>query len=289
MLKLVLKREAGSMALPLRGRAAKRAALLTFISMLGLIFLSSPAFAAWESPNISTPQMAAAAPGVTATISAPNSNAYFTINADDIAAEVANQLRLQAIQPKAEVALAAGLPKVIYSADHPLKLALHALQIDPNSHRWQAQANILAGNKTETVKPISGTYIPLVDVPVVTRQLGHSDVIEAKDITTRAVREQEVRKETALDMKQLIGKSPRAGISPNRPIRLSELAMPAVIKRGDAVQMNYTNAYMSIRATGSALQDGAVGELIRVKNDKSGKAVSGRVTGSGAIEVNQAQ
>ena len=37
---------------------------------------------------------------------------------------------------------------------------------------------------------------------------------------------------------------------------------------------------------GIALQDGAKGEMIRVKNDKSEKAVSGRVVANGRVEVN---
>lgn len=265
--------------------------MLRSASAIMMLLVAAPAFAGWQAPGATTQEMATAqvapATGITATISAPTS-AYFTITAEDVSAEVARQLKLQNVQPKAEVMLAAGSPKILYSADHPIKLALHALQIDPNSRRWQAQANILSGNQTASVKPVSGSYIPLMDVPVVTRQLSRTDVIEASDLATKTVREQEVRKDTATDANQLIGKSPKVMISSNRPIRLSEISMPAVIKRGDAVQMSYTSAYMSIRATGSALQDGAVGDLIRIKNDKSGKAVSGRVTGSGQVEVNQA-
>ncbi|MBX9726659.1 MAG: flagellar basal body P-ring formation chaperone FlgA, partial [Rickettsiales bacterium] len=204
----------------------------------------------------------------------------------DVGKAVAEQLQLQAVEKKADVALTAGSPNIIHSADHPLKLMIHALQIDPESRRWQAQAYILAAGKTEMVKPVSGNYTPLVDVPVLTHQLGKNDVIEAKDLSSKAIPERFMRKDTVRDASALIGQSPRAIISADRPIRQGEVSSPILIKKGQSVALTYTSPYMTLKATGIALQDGAQGDMIRVKNDKSEKAVSGRVAASGRVEVN---
>jgi flagella basal body P-ring formation protein FlgA len=219
-------------------------------------------------------------------ISTSVSNAFFNITADDVGNAVAEQLRLQAIVPKADVSLSAGTPNNIYSADHPLKLVIHALQVDTQARRWQAQANILADGKTISVKPVSGIYTSLIDVPVLNKQLSRTDIIEQSDIATKAIPERLMRKDTVTDVKQLIGQSPRATVSANRPIRVGEISAPLVIKKGDAVQLTYTNPYMSLKASGTALQDGARGDMIRVKNDKSEKAVSGRIAAAGRVEVN---
>jgi len=165
-------------------------------------------------------------------------------------------------------------------------VVIHALQVDTQARRWQGQANILANGKTETVRPISGVYTALIDVPVLTKQLGRTDVVEANDITIKSVSERQIRKDTVTDAKQLIGLSPRATISPNRPIRVTEISAPLVIKKGDTVQMAFTNPFMSLKTNGIALQDGATGEMIRVKNEKSERAVSGRVVAAGRVEVN---
>ncbi len=257
--------------------------MLLAASLLG----TSIAHAAWQTPSVTTQAMAAAeaspAVGITTTVSEP----YFKITAEDVAQAVAQQLQLQAIEEKADVTLTVGSPKIIFSADHPLKLTIHALQVDTKSQRWQGQVYVLANGKTETVKPISGTYMGMMDVPVLTRQLGRNDIIEASDLSVKAVLKSQLRKETVTDSSKLIGQSPRAVISANRPIRMGEVNSPIVIKKGDAVQMTYTNPYMSLRATGVALQDGSKGDMIRVKNDKSEKAISGRIQGAGHIEVNQ--
>ncbi len=250
------------------------------------LLVANYAQAAWQPAGVPTQEIAAAqaipAPGITTSVSP----AYFNITAEDVGKAIAEQMQQQAVEQKASVTLSPGSPPVLYSADHPLKLSIHSLQIDPQARRWQAQAYILAGGKTETVKPISGTYLALMDVPVLTRQLGRNDVIEQGDIAIKSVPTPQLRKETVTDVKQLIGQSPRAVISANRPIRLSEISSPVVIKKGQAVEMTYTSRYMHIKATGIALQDGAKGEMIRVKNDKSEKAVSGRVESAGHVEVN---
>ena len=84
----------------------------------------------------------------------------------------------------------------------------------------------------------------------------------------------------------MLGQSPRSIISAQRAIRANELTQPVVIKKGEAVEMSFTTKYMHIKTTGIALEDGAKGASIRVKNEKSGKAVSARVEDAGKVEVN---
>ncbi len=252
--------------------------LIKSLLILALIPVASAHATSWQT--------AANVDVAPVTVQLPD-KAYFTITAEDIAKEVARQLKLQAIEPAADVTVSAGSPKIIHSADHPLELTILALQIDPDSKRWQGQANIRAGGKTETVKPVSGIYTPLTEVPVLKQQVGRTDVIEENDIATKLIPTRQVRKDTITDAKQLIGQSPRATITADRAIRQMEVSSPIVIKRGSPVELTYTTAYMSIKASGVALQDGAKGEMIRVKNDKSEKAVSGRVAEAGRVEVNQ--
>lgn len=264
-------------------------ALTRYSMQLVALMLMLPvaqAHAGWSTPNAPTDVIATAQAippvGITTTVSP----AYFNITAQDVGKAVAEQLQLQAVEKKADVDLAAGSPETLYSANHPLKVSIHALQVDTTARRWQAQAYILANGKTETVRPVSGTYTPLVDVPVLSRQLSKTDVIEAKDIRMKSISDRFLRKDMVTEAAQLIGQSPRNVISPDRPIRAGEISSPLLIKKGTQVELTYTSPYMSLKATGVALQDGAAGDAIRVKNDKSEKAVSGRVVAAGRVEVN---
>lgn len=58
-----------------------------------------------------------------------------------------------------------------------------------------------------------------------------------------------------------------------------------IVHRGDDVTMSVTTGNMSLLATGEALQDGGVGERIRVRNIDSGKVVYGEITEAGTVRV----
>lgn len=211
---------------------------------------------------------------------------YFKITAEDVGQEVVRQMQAQGFKQKVNAIVTPAANQVIYAADHPLKLAVHALQVDSNAQLWQAQAYIISGSTTESVKPVSGRYEAMVTVPVLKRQLRQGDVIEQGDIEMHEVTERQLRKDSITDVKQLVGLSPRRIISADRPIRLKEISQPIVIKKGQAVEMTYSTPYMRIRTTGIALEDGSAGDLIRVKNDKNDKALSARVAGAGHVEAN---
>jgi len=255
------------------------------LPLLALLLSSGVAHAAWEEPGAPTTALAAQnalpQPGITATVRTP----YYQITSADVAAAVVQQLQDQGIETKAEATMAPGTPGILYSADKPLQLSLHGLQIDPKSKRWQAQVYFLTNGKTESVRPVAGSYTAMIDVPVVTRQLSRMDVIEEKDITLKPIAERLLRKDTVTDPKQLVGLSPKNGISANRPINANEVSAPIVIKRGDIVEMAYTTPYMSIKTTGIALEDGAKGAPIRIKNQKSQLAISAKVEAAGRVSV----
>ena len=241
----------------------------------------------WQTPS----QVAALSDGVSQqntsiTVTTQPVQQFYQITNDDVAAEVASELVAQGVEKQVKATLNPTGSTTVYAANHPLKLALHALQVDPGTRQWQAQAYILANNQTETVRPVSGHYDATVNVPVLLRQIGKTDVIAESDLTSREMPVRQLRKDTITDPAQLIGKSPHSDISAARPIRVSEVSMPVVIKKGDHVELSYTSAYLTIRTTGIALEDGEQGGMIRVKNEKSEKAVSGKAVAAGQVEVN---
>ena len=259
--------------------------LTLFAIAMMLCLLASPAKAAnWQTPAAAMKVASATTPTTRATItSAPK---FFQVTADDVGTAVSKAMKSQGLESDVTATMNPSQSKVIYSADHPLKLAIHGLQIDPEAKLWQAQAYIIAGNKTEAVKPVSGRYDATTRVPVLTRQLRQGDVIERGDIEFKTLAQRQLRKDTVTDVKSLIGQSPSRIISPGRPIRVSEVSQPVMVKKGQTVAMHYTTPYMSIRTSGQALEDGAKGSLIRVKNNTSEKAISARVVAAGRVEVN---
>jgi flagella basal body P-ring formation protein FlgA len=253
----------------------------TIITIAAMAFPLAGHAANWQYVGAApTTEVAALAPAADAP--AP----YFTISRDDVEKAVAEYIKLHGEEAKTiHATMDPGAP-ILHAADHALKISLQALQVDRASHRWQAQAYIVGNRTTEIVRPVSGRYETIIAVPVLTRQFGSSDVIEASDIEMREIPERLMRKDTVTRAETIIGKSPIRMISASRPIRTTEIAQPTVVKKGQAVEMTYTTPSISIRDSGEALEDGAQGAVIRVKNSKTGKAVTARVEGAGHVEVN---
>lgn len=263
-------------------KKSKKQQAALWLAYLAVMVPANSAMAGWQSPQ----ELAANTPVATSSSVSVMPPKFFQITHDDVAGAVAKSMQEQGFKENVKATLSPNGNNVLYSANHPLKLAIHNLQVNPDSHLWQAQAYIISNNSTEAVKPISGRYEAAIMVPVLTRQLDFGDVIEEGDITLRTVSERQLRKDTVTEPRDLIGQSPRRVISPGRSIRSTELSQPLVIRKGDAVNMSFTTPYMNIRATGTALEDGSKGTLIRVKNGKSDKAITARVAGPGRVEVN---
>jgi len=72
---------------------------------------------------------------------------------------------------------------------------------------------------------------------------------------------------------------------PGRTILVSSLRVPYLVKRGANVRLTFGIGNMVISASGSPLQNGSVGDVIRVRNIDSGLSVSGTVMADGTVQV----
>lgn len=81
------------------------------------------------------------------------------------------------------------------------------------------------------------------------------------------------------------------GFVARRPIPAGQVLSPVVVdpanlvSKGEAVTIMAEAPGISIRAMGIALTDGALGELIQVRNTKSNKVIEGRIIAPGQIKV----
>jgi flagella basal body P-ring formation protein FlgA len=212
----------------------------------------------------------------------------FIISNQDIENEVAKVLSERDVAEYVKARLTSTSNPVIFQAREPMKLALHNLSIDKMGYQWQAQAYMLSGGKTLSVVPVSGRYDILSEVPVLLHQVSAGQVIKAADVTTTLMPERQLRNDVLTQNTDIIGKTPRRGISAQRPIRSAELTTPRLVEKGKTVEIRYTTAHMSILGRGEALENGSLGETIRIKNLDSERTISARIVGINLAEANLA-
>jgi flagella basal body P-ring formation protein FlgA len=81
-----------------------------------------------------------------------------------------------------------------------------------------------------------------------------------------------------------VGQTSRRSLRAGDVLRNSSLTAPVLVKRGDAVVMIARIEGIEVSTAGEALDPGARGALVRVKNSTSGQTVRMRVVAPGTVE-----
>lgn len=120
--------------------------------------------------------------------------------------------------------------------------------------------------------------VAVTAVPVAAnRELGEADVtLERRDIT-------QVRDPIGM-LDEALGQSSRRSLRAGEVLRASQLVAPIAVKRGDAVVMTARQDGIEVSMAGEALDAGARGAVVRVRNSASGQVVRMRVLGAGAVQ-----
>ncbi len=80
------------------------------------------------------------------------------------------------------------------------------------------------------------------------------------------------------------GQAARRSLRAGELLRQTQLSAPLLVKRGEPVLMVARHEYAEISTAGEALDAGAAGALVRVRNLANGRVVRMRVTGAGTVE-----
>jgi flagella basal body P-ring formation protein FlgA len=89
----------------------------------------------------------------------------------------------------------------------------------------------------------------------------------------------------ARSVDEVVGLVSKKTLVAGRTIPISALQEPYAIRRGTNVRLTFSFGTMQISASGSPLQDGMIGDVVRVRNLDSGVLVSGTVMANGSVEV----
>lgn len=87
------------------------------------------------------------------------------------------------------------------------------------------------------------------------------------------------------DEKMIIGMITKRNLRPGQIISPKYLMFPQLVKRGDSVTINAINQAIKVSMKGIAIENGKLGDTIRVKNLSSSKVIDAKVVTSGQVEI----
>src|ERR1700728_4546598 len=83
----------------------------------------------------------------------------------------------------------------------------------------------------------------------------------------------------------IVGKAARLTLLPVHSIPFLGVSNRKLVSNGAEVKLVFSEGDLLIMTTGAALQDGSIGDIVRVRNSDSGVTVSGAVQPDGSVQV----
>lgn len=172
------------------------------------------------------------------------------------------------------------------------------LQVDPgeveiealplgrtSSGRTDFNVKVKAEDGQEVRFDVNAVLDEWQEVPIAGRTLVKGSVVNSADLAMARLNIAALPKDVIDRQDDVIGLKLSEDVSAGQVFRRNLLALPTVVEAGARVTMVYRARLFEASATGIALEAGAAGQVIRVKNDSSKKIIMGTVLESGVIEV----
>ena len=154
-------------------------------------------------------------------------------------------------------------------------------QFEPKNSSFRVRVNYNDG-KAET---LSGRYNSYVMAPIAARYIKFGDVIQQSDVTTMKMRIDSLNSEYASELNEVVGMQAKTYIAAGKMFKINEITSPNVIKNNDPVNIIYSSGVINLKTVGVAMGNGAVGDMIKVKNSSSGVVLLGQIVSKNTVKI----
>ncbi|MBK1716732.1 flagellar basal body P-ring formation chaperone FlgA [Thiocystis violacea] len=150
------------------------------------------------------------------------------------------------------------------------------------------------GNTTINVRcsqPVTWSiFVPVrieryTQVVVLERALSGRQVIQAEDVRLERQETSNLTSGFFTETGSVVGLASKRRLLPGQVLTNAHVAARQLVERGQEVTLFVVKPGLTVRMKGEALEDGAEGQRIRVRNRSSKRIVEGHVEPSGAVRV----
>lgn len=213
--------------------------------------------------------------------------ASIRITTEDIRRDVVEKIRATGAGGAVDVAFDNRALEIDLPADRPANFMLNNFEYDSTNRRFRADL-AADGGEGQISLPVTGRVILRREVPVLAKRLEAGTVIAAADLEWRTV-EDDRSADVVTSAAPLIGRELRNAVDEGVPLRARDVRPPRLVTRGSLVTLKIQTPFMLVTAQGKSLQDGTLGDTVRVTNTQSNRMVEGVVESDGSVRIPIAQ
>lgn len=122
-------------------------------------------------------------------------------------------------------------------------------------------------------------------VLVLTQPLQRGDTVTRQHVTLERKDVSSLRGDYVSQIAQIENKQAVRPLAAGAILSMRNIAEPKLIKRGDKITISSVRSDFAIRMNGLAMADGIKGQVIRIKNESSGRIISATVIEAGLVSV----
>jgi len=144
------------------------------------------------------------------------------------------------------------------------------------------RAIIANGSVEANIKGRARVSIPVV---VARATMRRDHLISSSDIEVRQVQLGNVPADAFALPTDVIGKSVRRSLVAGRPIKPTDIGSEIVVRKNASIEIAYDRPGMALSMRGRSLEEGAIGDMIRVTSDGNGNIVVGEIVSTDRVVV----
>jgi flagellar basal body P-ring formation protein FlgA len=208
-----------------------------------------------------------------------------TIAAHDIIQHLRDGLIAEGMPKTAHIELSNRNLEINVPLQASTELSVRNVSYEAGSGRFNALV-LIGGDQSSQRVMLTGRTYSTAPIPVLRRAISPGEIIRKEDIEISNRREDQVARDAITDPLRLIGTTPRSRLRIGEPVRENETRAPVLVARNAQVLIRLVHGPMTLTAQGKAEEEGARGDVIRVRNMHSNKTIEAIVTGPDSVAVN---
>lgn len=208
------------------------------------------------------------------------------ISKDEISKILTGELQKQGMPEDAEITFQKGDFPVLVPFRSAWRLNPVAAEYVPARQHFSIKAELIVDSEKKQELLFAGKVKVFMNVPVAMRDLKAGQIITADDVfDKRVVQENNSRMINQVKTQDLIGKEVKRAIRSGQTIQSNDVRAQVMVAKGKIVTLNYSKGGIMLSAQGKALENGGLGDTVRVMNAQSKSVIQGTVTGPETVSV----
>lgn len=203
---------------------------------------------------------------------------------DDAVGAVRAALVAAGASPDCAVALLSFSPPLIPVGAAPRPL-VSQLDYDSRNGRFTASLSVAGAGMEPISIRVTGQVETMIEVPVAATRLPAGAVARAEDVRMARVNVNTLHGEVIHTTEQIVGQQLTRPVPAGQPLMPGDLTKPTMVKRGTLVALRLESGGLSVTGQGMALESGAIGDRIKLRNPGSRTILEGVVIGPDLVRV----